>query len=116
MTPGGPRHPGAGTGPPANARDAEATDRRITQFVGLGALAYYFLIMGGHQYSVDGIAMFQAAKALVFQLSLRLDPPVRWGRDISVSIWSFGMTLAYVPLLLLWYPLFARFPALQAIP
>ena len=37
---------------------------RPTLFIGLAALAYYLLILGGHQYSIDGIAMFQAAKTL----------------------------------------------------
>src|SRR5205823_1591862 len=102
-------------------RDAASPERsRDTQlalYVGVAALAYYLLILGGHQYSIDGIAMFQSAKALVFQHSWKLDPPIVWGRaSVRVSGWPLGMTLAYVPLLLAWYPVFASFPGWRATP
>jgi hypothetical protein len=89
---------------------------RLTLFIGLAALAYYLLILGGHQYSIDGIAMFQAAKTLLFQHSWRFDPPLLWGGTFAVSIWSPGMTFAYVPLLVFWYPVFVWIPALRAVP
>src|SRR5713226_9570255 len=89
---------------------------RPTLFIGLAARAYYLLILGGHQYSIDGIAMFQASKALLFQHSWRFDPPLYWDRDIAATGWPPGMTLAYLPLLVLWYPVFSWLPGLRAIP
>ena len=89
---------------------------RLTIWLGIALFAYYLLILGGHQYSIDGIVMFQSAKRLLFHHSLVLDPPVRWAGDIHLSKWSVGMTLAYVPVLALWSPLFHWLPALQEIP
>jgi hypothetical protein len=101
------RRSGAGSG----------RDTRLTVLIGLAAFAYYLLILGGHQYSIDGIAMFQSAKALVFRHSWRFDPPLLWGRvPIDVSGWPLGMTFAYVPLLVVLYPVFVWFPGLQAMP
>ena len=36
---------------------------RLTLFIGLAALAYYLLILGGHQYSIDGIAMLTMVRS-----------------------------------------------------
>lgn len=91
-------------------------DRRITGVLAIGLFAYYLMILGGHHYSMDGIVIFQSAKQLLFQHSLALAPPVRWERDIPVSIYGIGMTLAYLPLLAIWWPLFDRWPDLKAIP
>ena len=62
-------------------------------------LLTYAIFWSGHQYSIDGIVMFQYAKALAFQHSFQMDPPVRWGVDIAVSKWPLGLTLLYVPVL-----------------
>jgi Dolichyl-phosphate-mannose-protein mannosyltransferase len=62
-------------------------------------LLTYALFWSGHQYSIDGIVMFQYAKALAFQHSFQMDPPVRWGADIPVSKWPLGLTLLYLPVL-----------------
>lgn len=79
-------------------------------------LAYYLLILGGHHYSVDGIVIFQAAKSLVFQGTLALDPPVVWGSARHRTAAGLGMIVAYTPLLLLWWPVFAWAPRLRAVP
>ena len=62
-------------------------------------LAFYLLFWSGHQYSIDGVVMFQNAKSLAFQHSFVMNPPVRWGSDIHVSVWAMGLTFAYVPVL-----------------
>lgn len=82
----------------------------------IALLAYYLLTLGGHQYSSDGIIVFQSAKQLLFQHSLALDPPVHWDRDFRVSKYGIGMTLAYVPFLAVWWPLFDRVPSFKAVP
>ena len=44
--------------------------------------------------------MFQYAKAIWFNHSLRMNPPVRWDKyEHVVPQWSIGLSLAYVPLL-----------------
>jgi hypothetical protein len=84
--------------------------------VAIVLFAYYLLILGGHQYSIDGILMFQSAKRLLFHRSFILDPPVRWPRDIEISRFSVGMTLAYLPALAVWWPLFSWRPELKEAP
>lgn len=61
--------------------------------------AYYLLIMGGHQYSIDGATTFQAARTLVTQHSFRFDPPLQWDRTITTSKYGIGLSLAYTPFL-----------------
>lgn len=92
-------------------------DRRLARLVGVALFACYLLTLGGHQYSIDGIVMFQSAKQLFFRHSLVLVPPVKWGADEwHVSPFSVGFTLAYLPVLALWSPIFYWMPALQATP
>ena len=92
-------------------------DRQLGRLIGVALFAYYLLTLGGHHYSIDGIVMFQTAKRLFFHQSLVLDPPVVWGTAVvPVGGWSLGMTLAYLPLLALWSPLFYTVPSLQATP
>lgn len=96
--------------------DERSLDRQIARWLAVFLFAYYLLTLGGHHYSIDGIVMFQAAKALLFQHSLRLDPPIRWGEVSVQNFYGLGFTFAYVPVLLLWWPLFQLFPGMKAIP
>lgn len=59
----------------------------------------YLITWSGHQYSIDGIVMFQYAKPLLFDHSFVMNPPVRWGEDFYISKWPIGLTLAYIPVL-----------------
>ena len=62
-------------------------------------LAVYILVSSGHHYSIDGIVMFQYAKSLWFDHSLKLNPPIKWaGFDFVIPYWSIGLSLAYTPL------------------
>lgn len=84
-----------------NAREPSRWEWRWAVLVSAICLCVYTLFWSGHQYSIDGMVMFQYAKALTFQHSLVMDPPVRWGGDIQVSRWAIGLSLAYVPVLLI---------------
>jgi hypothetical protein len=64
-------------------------------------LFYYLLFWTGHQYSIDGMVMFQNAKSLLFQGSFEMQPPVVWGNEFKVSIWPIGQTIIYIPVLAL---------------
>lgn len=64
------------------------------------SLLVYALFWSGHQYSIDGIITFQYAKALLFQHSFQMNPPVVWGQwTYPVSKWPIGQTLLYIPVL-----------------
>ena len=99
------------------AASVTAADRRLGWWIGAALFAYYLLTLGGHQYSIDGIVMFQSAKQLFFRHSFSLDPPVRWGNHVIVENgFSMGLTLAYLPALALVSPVFAWMPSLQLTP
>jgi hypothetical protein len=59
------------------------------------------LFWSGHHYSLDGIVMFEYAKALLFQHSFVMEPPVVWGGTYHVSVWPIGQSLFYIPILAL---------------
>jgi hypothetical protein len=97
--------------------DATTVDRRLERLVGVALFAYYLLTLGGHQYSIDGIVMFQSAKRLFFHQSFVLDPPVVWGRAVFASGgWSAGMALAYLPVLAVMSPVFLMVPEYRETP
>jgi hypothetical protein len=78
---------------------------------------FYSLIWSGLQYSIDGMVMFQYAKALWFDHSFVMDPPFRWGTDYSVGKWPIGLTLAYIPeLAILSKTALANDPSIREIP
>lgn len=107
-------HPIAPSSPPPSAPGSSG--RPAGFWLAALLFAYYLLVLGGHHYSVDGIVMFQGAKSLVFQGSLSLDPPVVWGSARHGKAVGLGLILAYTPLLLLWWPVFAWAPRLRAVP
>ncbi len=79
-------------------------------------LLFYLLTLAGHQFSIDGVIMFQNARNLVKHGSLTFDPPLQWGGAITHSQYGIGMTLAYLPSLAIWSPLLAAEPPLSQQP
>lgn len=80
-------------------------------------LFFYAAFWSGHQYSVDGVVMFQSAKPLLFRHSLRMEPPILMGMEHRVSRWGIGMTLAYVLPLAVWsQTAFRDDPQIREIP
>ena len=59
----------------------------------------YFIFWSGHHYSVDGVVMFEYAKALLFKGSLFIDPPLIWGTRFVTSKWPIGLSILYMPVL-----------------
>jgi hypothetical protein len=90
----------------------------LTFVITITCFLTYLVFWSGHHYSIDGIVMFNYAKALIFQHSWVMSPPIHWnGMDISVSKWAIGMSLAYVPLL--WFfagTIFRYHPGYTNIP
>jgi hypothetical protein len=112
--------PTRASAPPPDAPRIDARparDRRLVEVLLLGLLTYYALTLGGHHYSIDGILMFEAAKQLLFQRSFGFDPPIVWGsRTLFTSFYGIGLTLAYVPGLILLAPFAAWIPHLTTVP
>jgi len=65
----------------------------------LTCLLIYAITWSGHHYSIDGVVMYQYSKALLFDHSFIMDPPVRWGEDFAVGHWPIGLSLFYMPIL-----------------
>lgn len=84
----------------------------------VGVLAYYFMSVSGHHYSIDGIAYYQQTKPLLFEGTFKFDPPLVWGTaSFSYTYWSEGLSLAYIPLLALFaYLVFPGDASFRLIP
>jgi len=83
----------------------------------LTCLLIYTITWSGHHYSIDGVVMFQYAKAILFDHSLVMDPPVRWGIDFTVGKWPIGLSLFYTPILaILSWTIFRNDDAIEKIP
>jgi hypothetical protein len=66
----------------------------------LGCL--YLAVMSGHSHSIDGLTIYREARALAYDHSLQFAPPLRWGAAITASKYGIGLTLLYLPGLLVW--------------
>jgi hypothetical protein len=111
------RQPLAQTHIQADSRYARLSLIKPATGIFITCLLVYLLTFSGRQYSIDGIVMFQYAKAILFDGSFTMDPPVQWGTEFSISKWPVGMTLAYIPLLfVLSKTLFAGDTSIQEIP
>src|SRR5579859_1679233 len=62
----------------------------------------YLALMGGHLYSIDGLLMYHQALSLAYAHTLHLSPPVLWGIRITNSKYGLGLSLLYLPGLILW--------------
>jgi hypothetical protein len=72
---------------------------------GLAAMALiclYLALMSGHLYSIDGLLMYRQSLSLVYAHSMHLTPPILWGAKITDSKYGLGLSLLYLPGLILW--------------
>jgi hypothetical protein len=81
-------------------------------------LSAYLLTMSGHHYSVDGMAMYQQSKTLLFKGTFEFSPPFTWGKAVMKYIpWPEGLSIVYlIPLSLFGYMIFPNDPAFRTIP
>jgi hypothetical protein len=81
-------------------------------------VSIYVLTMSGHHYSVDGIAMYQQSKTLLFHHTFRFSPPFVWGAYRAEFVfWPEGLSLVYlIPLALFSYVLAPHNPTFRIIP
>ena len=81
-------------------------------------LSVYVITMSGHHYSVDGMAMYQQAKPLLFHGSFKFSPPFRWHAYVTpYTYWSEGLSIVYmVPLAVFAFLVFPDNPSFRVMP
>jgi hypothetical protein len=94
------------------------TPAKLSISIFITCFLFYALTWSGHHYSIDGVVMFQYAKALAFDHSFFMNPPIVWqDSEFAVSRWAIGMTLVYIPILLILSVTFFReHPEIYKIP
>jgi hypothetical protein len=76
-------------------------DPLLLAVLALGCL--YVATMSGHLHSIDGLLAYHQARSLTFDGSLRFDPPLTWDNvTYTTSKYGIGLSLLYVPGLVLW--------------
>jgi hypothetical protein len=94
-----------------------ATRARKPEFLlSLALGCVYLATMSGHLHSIDGLLVFQQAKALVYEQSLTFGAPVHWPHPIATSKYGIGLSLLYVPGLVVWSWLLPYAPGPSAQP
>lgn len=80
----------------------------------LGAL--YFAIMSGHLHSIDGLVTYRQAESIAYEGSLHFSNPLWPSAPWMTSRYGIGLSLLYVPGLLLWSWLHPYAPMSGAVP
>jgi hypothetical protein len=60
----------------------------------------YLLVANGHLQSIDGLVMYRQGVSLAYQHSLHWSPPIDWGDPRTTSSYGIGLSLLYIPGLL----------------
>jgi hypothetical protein len=68
----------------------------------LALACLYLAIMSGHLHSIDGLLMYRQAQSLIYNHSLIFPKPVLWGGAATTSKFGIGLSLLYIPGLVLW--------------
>jgi hypothetical protein len=79
----------------------------------LGAL--YFALMSGHLHSIDGLLAYRQGESLTYEHSILFGEPLWWGQTWTTSKYGIGLSLLYLPGLLLgsWLRPFTPVPSSQ---
>lgn len=75
-----------------------------------GLVILYLVVASGHLQSIDGLVMYRQGVSLAYHQSLHWSPPILWGDARTTSSYGIGLSLLYVPGLLLWSWLQAHMP------
>jgi hypothetical protein len=59
----------------------------------------YLAVAPGHYQSVDGMLMFEQARALLYEGSLLFREPFFWDDTFATSLYGIGLSVAYMPAL-----------------
>ena len=80
-----------------------AAPRRWSILIFVLLLSIYVSTTSGHHYSIDGMAMYQQSKTLLFQHTFRFSPPFVWGDYRSeFTYWAEGLSFVYIVPLAVW--------------
>jgi hypothetical protein len=82
------------------------------------SLVVYTFTIAGRFYSLDGLAMYQQAKILLFEHTLRFEPPLKWlDYEASYTYWPIGLSLTYLlPLAFFSLVVFPDDPTFHQVP
>jgi hypothetical protein len=67
----------------------------------VGLLALYVAVLKGHMESIDGLVMFRQGTSWVLHGSMRLEPGVVWGQQLTASKYGVGQSLVETPFIAL---------------
>jgi len=79
---------------------ASSQDARHGEFA--AALSLFFLYLAvapGHDQSVDGMLMFEQARALLYDGTLLFREPFVWDDTFATSLYGIGLSVVYMPAL-----------------
>ena len=62
----------------------------------------YLVIASGHLQSIDGLVMYRQGVSIAYQHSLHWSPAIDWGGLRTTSSYGIGISLLYLPGLLIW--------------
>lgn len=68
----------------------------------LGLVCLYVAIMSGHPHSIDGLLMYRQALSIAYNHSLHFGTPILWGGTATTSKFGLGLSLLYLPGVVLW--------------
>jgi multisubunit Na+/H+ antiporter MnhG subunit len=57
----------------------------------------YLVVASGHLQSIDGLMMYRQGVSLAFHQSLHWSPPILWGDSRTTSSYGIGLSLLYLP-------------------
>ena len=78
--------------PRRKTRDMESSQPRALFLL-------YLAVAPGHYQSVDGMLMFEQARALLYEGSLLFREPFFWDDTFATSLYGIGLSVAYMPAL-----------------
>lgn len=92
--------------------------RRVHALAAAALLMVYLAVMSGHMTSMDGFLIQRQAQSLALEHSIRFQTPARFwkGEAIWTSKFGIGLSLLYVPGMMLASPLAAMVPTAMEQP
>lgn len=94
----------------AAARAVARAGRNAELLAALALACLYLATMSGHLESVDGLQMYLQARSIVFAHSVYFHPALWWGNTVPTSRYGIGLSLLYIPGLLIWSGLLPHVP------
>lgn len=78
-------------------------NRRITILAAVALALVYFSTMNGHFQSIDGMLTFYQARSILYDQTLVFKAPFFWGKAYYTSKYGMGLSLLYLPGLILFF-------------